>query len=422
MFIPISRQHLVLTIVWALAVQAVASAAWTEFRGPTGQGHSTSTTLPLTWSPQEQIRWKTELPGQGWSSPVEQGDRIYVTAAVPAEGTDDLSLQLIILDGRTGEILQSVEVFRQSGSSSPRIHDKNSHASPTPIIEGDCVYVHFGHQGTACLNLAGQVLWRNDSIRYAPTHGNGGSPIIAGDHLIFSCDGAADPFVVALNKQTGQTVWKSPRQTDAAKTFSFSTPLLIDVDGQAQVVSPGSNCVVAYAPETGEEIWRVRYEGFSVISRPVTGNGLVYLSTSFSSPTVIAIRTDGKGDVTDTHVAWTARRGAPNTPSPLLAGPHLFIVSDRGVASCLDAKSGELLWQERLGGGFSASPLYAQRRVYFLNEEGETVVVAAEGEFQELARNNLGERTLASFAVIDNDLLIRGEKHLYRVGQTALAR
>jgi outer membrane protein assembly factor BamB len=423
---PSSTKRLPIPLVLALAISLIVPtavrAAWTEFRGPTGQGHSDSTSLPLTWSADDQIRWRTEVPGQGWSSPVVQDDRVYLTAAMPVDGSDDYSLQLLILDGGSGQIHRSVEVFRQQASTAPRIHDKNSHASPTPVLEGDRIYVHFGHQGTACLDVEGQIVWRNDSIRYSPTHGNGGSPIIAGDHLIFSCDGSSDPFIVALNKHTGELAWKTPRVTDADKTFSFSTPLLIEVGGQPQVVSPGSNCVVAYSPETGEEIWRVRYQGFSVIARPVFGDGLVYISTSFASPQLLAIQTDGQGDVTDTHLAWTARRGAPNTPSPLLVGPYLFMISDRGVASCLDAKSGELYWQERLDGGFSSSPLYAHGRVYFQNEAGVTYVVAAEPEFQELARNDLGERTLASFAVIDDDLLIRSESHLYRIGQSAVAR
>ena len=238
-------------------------------------------------------------------------------------------------------------------------------------------------------------------------------------HLIFSCDGASDPFVIALHKRTGEVMWKTPRATDAVKTFSFSTPLLIQVDGRPQVISPGSNCVVAYDPGTGVEIWRVRYDGYSVVPRPVYGHGLVYISTAFDSPVAMAIRPDGQGDVTDTHVAWTARRSAPNTPSLLLVDDYLYMVSDRGVASCLEAETGQTMWQERLGGAYSASPLHAGGRVYFQSEEGQTVIVSASPEFHELARNDLGERTLASHAVIEDDLLIRTETKLYRIGASA---
>jgi outer membrane protein assembly factor BamB len=412
-----SRLLLVSICVVAQAISpSVGLAAWTEFRGPTGQGHCQAT-LPVRWSASDNVRWKTELPGQGWSSPVEQDGRVYLTSAVPVPESDDLSLRLFVLDGDSGMILKSVEVFRQAAATSPRIHSKNSHASPTPVIEGDRIYVHFGHQGTGCYTLSGQPVWKNDTIRYEPQHGNGGSPVLSGDKLIFSCDGAADPFIIALHKDSGEVAWKTPRPTDATKTFSFSTPLLIDVNGQLQLISPGSNCVMALDPETGAEIWRVRYDGYSVISRPVFGQGLVYISTSFNSPVAMAIRPDGKGDVTKTHVAWTARRAAPNTPSMLLVGDHLYMVSDRGVASCLDAKTGEMRWQQRLGGAVSASPLYAAGRVYFQNEQGESFVVAAGAQFEELARNNLGERTLASYGVIDNDLLIRTETRLYRISE-----
>ena len=305
-------------------------SAWTEFRGPTGQGHSRATDLPLVWSPTEHIRWKTAIPGNGWSSPVVTGNQIFVTSAVPIGGSDDLALCLFRLDGQTGEVTNSVEVFREQTASAPQIHSKNSHASPTPVIEGDRIYVHFGHQGTACFDLSGRAIWKNDSIQYDPRHGNGGSPILAGNHLIFSCDGDQDPFVVALNKQTGEVAWRTARQTDAAKTFSFSTPLLIDVAGQWQVISPGSNCCVAYDPVDGHEIWRVRYDGYSVVPRPVYGHGLVYISTSFNSPVAMAIRPDGQGDVTETHVAWTAPRCAQHAVVALGRRSPVHGVRSRG--------------------------------------------------------------------------------------------
>jgi len=405
--------RLMLMTIVLLSSNLRAERSWTEFRGPTGQGHSQAVSLPVHWTSQDQVRWKTEIPGHGWSSPVVQDGQVFLTAAVPVPDSDDLSLQLIIVDGGTGEVQRQVEVFRQVSANAASIHSKNSHASPTPLIDEDRLYVHFGHQGTACYRTDGQLLWKNDSLHYEPQHGNGGSPIVAGDKLIFSCDGAKDPFVVGLNKYTGEVAWKKPRVTDAEKTFSFSTPLLIDVNGQTQVISPGSNCVAALDPDSGDEIWRVNYRGYSVVPRPVYGHGLVYISTGFDSPITMAIRPDGHGDVTDTHVAWAVKRGAPNTPSLLLVGDRLYMVSDNGVASCLDPETGKVIWQQRLGGNYSASPLYADGRIYFQSEEGQTVVVADGPEFQELARNDLGERTLASFGVLNNDLLIRTETQLY---------
>lgn len=403
-------------VVVALMIPAAgAFADWTEFRGPGGQGHASSMDLPVTWNGTENVRWKTPIAGDGWSSPVVKQGRVYLTTAAGNGDSKDRTLQLWILDAETGHLLRAVDVFEQDGESAPDIHDKNSHASPTPILEDDRVYVHFGHQGTACLKNDGTILWRNDSIDYAPVHGNGGSPIIVDGKLIFSCDGKSDPFIIALDKSTGQELWRTPRESDASKNFSFSTPLRIDVNGQTQIISPGSNCVCAYSPSDGREIWRVNYDGYSVVPRPVYGNGLIFISTGFNTPSVLAIRPDGEGDVTDTHVTWSSRRGAPHTPSMLLFDGQLYLISDKGVASCLDAETGEEIWRKRLGGNHSSSPLVSDGRIYCQSEEGVGIVIAAGTQFQELARNELEERSLASPAAADGALFIRTTKHLYRI-------
>jgi outer membrane protein assembly factor BamB len=405
--------------ILALAALATFAASlsrgenWPEFRGPTGQGHATTGHLPLEWNGTNNVAWKQPIPGKGWSSPVLHNGRIYLTSAVPIEGSSGHSLRALCLEAATGKLLWNSEVFAPDGSKPEGIHTKNSHASPTPLVEGDRLYVHFGHQGTACLDLSGKVLWRNTSLKYSPVHGNGGSPILVDDALIFSSDGASDPFVAALNKANGVVLWKINRESDAAKKFSFSTPLLITVNGQKQVISPGSNVVGAYDPKTGREIWRVRYDGYSVVPRPVYGHGLIFMSTAFDRPITLAIRVDGQGDVTETHVAWTLNRSAPNTPSLLLVGDELYMVSDSGIASCVDARSGQVHWQERIGGNCSASPVYGDGRIYIQNEAGLGVVLKPGKEFQKLASNPLNERTLASYAVGDGALFIRGEEHLY---------
>jgi outer membrane protein assembly factor BamB len=345
------------------------------------------------------------------------GGRVFLTAAVPVESdSKDLSLRALCFDAATGKPLWNVEVFDQPAGDAPRIHTKNGHASPTPIVIGDQVIVHFGHQGIASLSTAGKVLWRNRELKYPPVHGNGGSPALVGDRLIFSCDGGSDPFVAAVDRRTGDLLWKSPRACDMVKKFAFSTPLAIRVDGKQQVVSPGAGSVGGFDPATGREIWRVRYDGYSVIPRPVYGHGLIYISTGYDDPVVMAIRPDGEGDVTDTHVAWQLAKGAPNTPSLLLVGDELYMVSDRGIASCVDAKSGEVHWQQRIGGGYSASPVFADGRIYLLSEDGRGTVLAAGKKFEKLAENSIGERTLSSYAVVDGGLFIRGDKHLYRIG------
>jgi outer membrane protein assembly factor BamB len=412
-------------ILFAFAVATVALTAargmgenWPEFRGPTGQGYSRSSNLPVEWrhdsdGSSKNIAWKQSIPGKGWSSPVAYEGRVYLTTATSKE-REQLSLRALCLDAATGRALWDVEVFSKDQSS--RIHDKNSHASPTAVVEGQRLYVHFGPYGTACLDRAGKILWRNSSLSYPPVHGNGGSPILVDEALIFSCDGASDPFVVALSKNNGQVLWKVARQSDARKKFSFSTPLLITVDGQKQVISPGSAVICAYDPKSGREIWRVRYdEGYSVVPRPVFGNGLIYFSTGFDRPVVMAIRPSGTGDITKTHVVWTLAKSGPTTPSLLLAGDELYMVSDGGIASCVDARNGRVHWQERIGGNYSASPLYADGKVYFQNEEGTGVVIKAGREFEKLALNPINERTLASYAVGNGALFIRGEAHLFKV-------
>jgi outer membrane protein assembly factor BamB len=392
-----------------LLASPLRAADWPEFRGPAGNGHVTEGTLPLRWS-DKTATWKEAVPGKGWSSPVVVAGRVYLTSAVPAQGGQ--SLRVLCLDAKNGKTLWNEEVFKQAPNA-PRIHNKNSHASPTPIAAGERLYVHFGHQGTACLDLSGKVLWQNVQ-RYSPVHGNGGSPVLVDDLLIFSCDGDSNPYVIGLDAATGKQRWKTPRPFEATKDFSFSTPLVLEVKGQKQVISPGSNQVNAFDPKTGKILWSVRYEGYSLIPKPVYGQGLVFVCTGYDSPSLYAIRPDGTGDVTDTHVAWKRRRGVPHTASLLVVGEELYMVSDRGIATCVDAKTGNEHWSERLDGDYSASPVYADGRVYFQNEAGLATVLRAGKKFERLAKNDLQERTLASYAVADGALFLRTEKHLYR--------
>ncbi|MBC8351422.1 MAG: PQQ-like beta-propeller repeat protein [Planctomycetes bacterium] len=398
-------------------ITTTEAAEWTQFRGPDGNGHATATGIPIEWSDTVNVAWKEAILGEGWSSPVVSDGTIYLTAAVPDAGDSrDYSLQLMSFDAKSGKQRASVELFRQDAATDAKIHSKNSHASPTPIIEGDRIYVHFGHQGTACVTRDNEVLWKTRELAYAPVHGNGGTPIVVDDLLIFSCDGREDPFVAAIDKTTGEVRWKTSRKSEVSRKFSFTTPILINVEGERQLISPGSGEVSALDPKTGEELWRVDYgDGYSVIPKPVFARGLVFVCTGYGRPNLLAIRPDGRGEVTETHVVWQTDRQAPHTPSVLVVGDELYMVADRGVASCLDAKTGKVHWEERLGGNYSASPLYVDGRIYFQSEEGDTTVIEPGLEFKKLASNPLGERTLASFGVVDNALLIRSDKHLYRI-------
>lgn len=397
-----------LLILLATAIAAV-NAQWPEFRGPTGQGHSTEQGLPLEWSESRNIVWKRSVPGRGWSSPVVAGNQVWLTTAVKASGGASLRALAFAVD--TGAPLIDVEVFR--GRRADALNPKNSLASPTPIVEGDRVYVHFGQDGTAALTTAGEKLW-TAQLRYESQHGSGGSPVLYKDLLIVNCDGADDAYVAALDTSTGKVRWRTRRRMPFDQ--AYATPLVIRVGDRDQVVSPGAFRASAYDPLTGREIWRVGYdEGFSNVPRPIAGHGLVYIATGFQQPALLAVRTDGTGDVTRSHVAWRISRGAPLTPSPLLVGDELYFVSDGGVASAVDARSGEPIWQHRLNGSFSASPVFADGRIYFQSEEGVTTVIAPGREFLQLATSRIDGATLASPAVAVKSIFLRSDSHLYRI-------
>lgn len=399
------------------AAVPTAEDEWPEFRGPTAQGHTAATQLPLEWSTTRNVVWKQPLPGLGWSSPAISRGQIFLTTGVSAAAGEGTSLRTLCLDTTTGRTLWDTEVFAPTEATTQPIHAKNSPASPTAIIAGDRVYVHFGHHGTACLDRRGKILWRNNRLGYDPVHGNGGSPLLVGNRLVFNADGAKAPFVVALDTATGEVAWKISRDVQVNSKFSFCTPLLITVNGQAQIISPGSGAVSALDPTDGHEFWRVRYgQGYSVVPRPVFGHGLVFIATGFNRADLLAIRVDGEGDVTDTHIAWRTTKGAPLTPSVVLVGDELYAVNDAGIASCFDATTGKVHWQERIEGNYSASPLAAEDRIYFQNETGTGTVLEASKVFTKLATNKLEERSLASYGVAGNSLFIRTEKHLYRIG------
>jgi outer membrane protein assembly factor BamB len=385
----------------------VCLADWPEFRGPTGQGIVGEQPAPVRWSETENVRWKTPLPGIGWSSPVVRDGVVWLTTAT--EG--GRSLRVLSVDARSGELTHNVEVFRSERP--PYKHEKNSFASPTPVLADDRVYVHFGAKGTAALDLDGTVLWRNTEHRFEDVHGSGGSPMLWRNLLIFNCDGADVQYVVALEASTGETVWRAARNVPR---FSFSTPLVIPrgASGQ-QLVSPGADMAASYDPATGRELWRITFDGFSVVPRPVYGNGLVYVTTGFYGPLLLAIRPDGLGDVTATHIVWQMNRGVPLTSSPLLDGERVYMVNDNGIASCINAINGRELWRQRLPGTYSASPVLADGRVYFLNETGETTIVQSANQYVEIARNRVEGNTFASLAFGDAAMFLRSDTALYRI-------
>jgi outer membrane protein assembly factor BamB len=396
-----------------LAASTAAAQEWPEFRGPGGQGHSPARGLPLEWSETSNVAWKTRLPGLGWSSPVVAGGRVWVTTAIEQRS---VSLRVMAFDAATGRELVNVEVFNIPASRR-ELNPKNSWASPTPVLDGDRVYVHFGADGTAALAVTGEILWQA-RFDYQSQHGAGGSPIVYRDLLIVNCDGSDTAFVIALDKHTGKVKWRTNRGLPADQ--AYTTPLIIRAAERDQLISVGAFRARAYDPLDGREIWRVRYdEGFSNVPRPVFAHGLVYIATGFQQPALLAVRPDGRGDVTRTHVAWTLSRGAPLTPSPIAVGEELYLVTDGGIASCLDAKTGAVIWQSRLGGTYSASPVFADGRLFFSSEQGITTVIAPGRAPRRVALNKLDGAVLASIAIAGQSFFIRTDTHLYRIAAAA---
>jgi outer membrane protein assembly factor BamB len=361
------------------------------------------------------------------------GNSIYVTSARQGTAGSDAKLLAESLSGpqslyfscynaSNGLLIFDQKIFDQP-TDAPSIHKKNSHASPTvlahkdPTTNATLLFVHFGHQGTACLALDGKVLWTDREHSYNPVHGNGGSPIVVGDLLILTCDGSEKPYTLALDVRTGKEVWRTHRDIATDRTFSFATPLAITVDGQVQVISPGSDIVQSLDPKTGNVLWSVRYSGFSLIVRPVYHQGLVLISTGYMSPKLLAIDPTGTGDVTDTHVRWSVPTAVPNTPCPVPVGDQLVMVSDGGVATGISVSDGTKVWQKRLGGNYSASLIALGNRVYFQSEAGEAIVMEIGQTPTEIGRCSLPGRVFASYAVDQDDLIIRTEDGLYRIGE-----
>lgn len=409
-----------LTFSIVAVLSTAVAGEWTEFRGPGGDGHAPAAPLPLTWSESEGVAWKTAIPGRGWSSPVVLEGQIWLTTA-----TDQgRSLRAIAVDAATGSIVHQVEVFREAEALT--VNEKNSHASPSPVIEPGRVYVHFGTLGTACLSTeTGGILWTNRELLLDHKEGPGSSPVIWNDLILLNCDGMDVQYVAALDKSTGQLVWKTERsgELDPNPDFrkAYSTPLVVHAAGRDQWISVGADQTIAYDPRTGEELWVVRYKGFSNVPRPVFAHDLVYLVTSYNRPELWAVALDGRGDVTSSHVRWTTNQQVPSIPTPIVVGDWMFFVSNRGVATCLDARTGEMQWRERLGGNFAASPIVAGDRVYASNESGETFVFRASPQFELLTVNRLNEGLMATPAVTEGAILLRTLSQLYRIEDRASA-
>ncbi|MCB1232978.1 MAG: PQQ-binding-like beta-propeller repeat protein [Verrucomicrobiae bacterium] len=424
-----------------------ADHPWPQFRGPNGDGAASADGVPLHWSETDNIAWKTPLPGKGWSSPVvTDSGKIWVTTAIETAPSEAERQQLLLSSGEDPKqfkarqvaknvLLKALELDLESGAiqreidlitvgTPDAIHSLNSYASPTPVLDGDRLYCHFGTYGTICLDItSGAIVWRRQ-FPLEHSVGPGSSPFIDGDRLILIQDGVDAQYVTALDKRSGETLWKTDRPGMRAEKGdqkkAYCTPIsLTDKNGRHQLICMGSQWLVSYDPATGEEFWKLDHgDGFSVVPRPIYDEkeDLVFISTGFGKPQLWAVRPDGSGDITGSDkVVWTETKRIPAKPSPLLVGDELYVVQDGGIGTCFNAATGETLWNERIGGNFSASPLFADGRIYFCNQEGMTTVVAPGKAFQVLAENQLDGQLMASPVALDGALLLRSDSAMYRI-------
>ena len=421
---------------------AVADDEWTQFRGPDGQGVSQATGLPTIWSETENIVWKAAIPGEGHSSPVISGDQIWVTTAIAeklseAEMQERLSavknsqglllagtlrLQAVCISRKSGEVLHNITLFTIE-KPEPK-HALNSYASPTPVISGNRVFFHFGTYGTAAVNReTGELLWKNDSLKLEHQNGPGSSPIVWQDFVIVHLDGTDTQSIAALKGATGEIAWQTKRsgQMDPTPELqkAYGTPLLVELGDRPLIISQAANWVYGYDARDGKEIWKASYGklGFSTVPRPVVRGDTVYVATSYMQSRLLAVKMTGEGDVTGTHIAWMSDKQIPQKPSMILIGENIYFVSDAGIVRCLNAENGDEKWFSRLAGDYSASPLAAEGRIYFFNQDGVCTVLKAGDAFEVLAKNSLDSAIMASPAVADKSLFVRTATALYRIEQ-----
>lgn len=421
---PLSR--FVFSLSSSLSLFALASAThaenWPEFRGPGRQGISSETNLPLKWNQKENILWKSAIPGDSWSTPIIWGDRVFLTTATE-EGQ---SCRILCLEASTGKTLWDKEVFRQK----PRKKEqRNSYATPSPVTDGEKVYAVYGDGSFVAVNFQGEVVWTNRNYPFYSQHGLGASPILSGDLLIMTLDGSSEgadklvgwqtpwdkSYLVALDTKTGKQRWKTMR---GVTRISHGTPVLwINPEGKTQVVTEAGDVVQGYDRDSGERLWTSEVLGEGKVPSTLVGDGLVFTAGGYRGrETIKAFKIGAKGDLKESNLVWEQKKGTPKVPSMIYVKPYLFTIQDTGIASCIKADNGEVIWQERVGSGFSASPVSAEGRIYLLDNKGETTVIEAGPKFKVLAKNPLDGQVQSSIAISGGRLFLRTDKNLYCVG------
>ena len=396
---------------------------WTHFRGSNMDGHATTEKAPLHWSDSTNVVWKVPVKGQGWSSPVVYGTQIWLTSAAK----DGKEFYTLCFDLNSGKLLDEKTIF--SCQDPQRIHSTNSYATPTPCIEDGYVYVHYGTFGTACINTQSfEVVWKREDLKCDHMQGPASSPIIYKDKLIVHLEGTEDPYVVALNKRTGKTIWKSVRPKEIYDTLepvyrkSYQTPIVINVNGRELLISNAAYMCFAHDVNTGEVVWTIKYGYDSTVSQPLYYNGLVFVNSGWifldNKPFFTreyAVDPTGKGDVTDTHVKWMYEDEVPQIPTPVIVEGRMYMVHDRGMVTCLDAMTGKVTWKEKLKGNFNSSPIYAGGNIYFMNIKGFCTIIKPGNTFQKVAENDIDETVKAVPVFVQDKMILRTDKNLYLI-------
>jgi outer membrane protein assembly factor BamB len=414
-----------LTAFFAVGPQTLMAENWPGFRGPGRQGISNEKDLPTQWSETSNIIWKTAIAGEGWSSPIVFGDSVFVTTATD-EGA---SFRLLCLDRKTGTVLWDRQILRQKPGHKQAL---NSYATSTPVTDGKNVYIVAFDGSIAAVSTEGETIWTNRDFEYYSEHGLGVSPILYKELLIVAFDpssSGADPklgwqkpwdkaVILALDKNTGKVCWEGKR---GLSQIAHVSPQILSVNDEDQLVSSAGNVIQGFDPDTGERIWTVSSPGEGVVPSVVVGEDLIFTASGFGDPAIRVVRTGGKGDITETHIAWESPDDVPKIPSMLYVRPYLYLVTEAGVAKCLKAATGEVIWRERVGDRFSTSPVWADGKIYFLSDKGTTTVIQEGAEFKVLAKNELSSATgnetcKASPAVSQRNIFIRSEKNLFCIG------
>ena len=409
---------ILILITVASCVVIEANEQWSQFRGHYGNGIIKSTSAPINWSENTNIDWKTPIHDRGWSSPVIWNDQIWMTTATK----DGNKMYAICVNKLSGKIEHDIHVF--DVKSPQAITNENTYASPTPVVEEGRVYVHFGTYGTACISTKdGQILWKRRDLNCDHEIGAGpaSSPFIYNNFLIFNVDGRDVQYVIALNKETGKTAWKTNRSVDFSdvqinQRKAYGTPFIIPRGNTNQMVSIGAKGVYSYDPENGKELWKAEHRGWSIAPRPVYGEGLVFTMIDRDRPEMWAINPNGSGDITETHIEWKETKRMPPRASPIIIKGLLFVVDRNGYISCIEAKTGKSIWQKRMKGRFSASPILANNLIYFFNEDTVCTIIKPTRELEIVAENKLSDdKLMATPALDENSIYIRTEKKLTRI-------